>query len=173
MRLLKFFAAPAIGTVMALTISCASYAASKVNTLLLDVKGGQVVIELLPDSAPMHVKRITSLANKGFYDGLKFHRVIPGFMAQTGDPNGNGTGGSSEPDLKAEFNKVPFVRGTLGMARSSNPDSANSAVLYYVCLSTAFGWSIHRVWKGGEGHGICGRHQKRYAGRQRFGERPR
>ena len=135
MRLLKFFAAPAIGTVMALTISCASYAASKVNTLLLDVKGGQVVIELLPDSAPMHVKRITSLANKGFYDGLKFHRVIPGFMAQTGDPNGNGTGGSSEPDLKAEFNKVPFVRGTLGMARSSNPDSANSQ--FFIMFASA------------------------------------
>lgn len=96
------------------------------DTLLMDLKSGQVKIKLRPDLAPSHVKRITKLANSGFYDGLKFHRVIDGFMAQTGDPRGNGTGGSEEPNLKAEFSKAPFVRGVLGMARSSSPDSANS-----------------------------------------------
>ena len=101
-------------------------AANKEHTLLLDLKSGQVKIELLPSAAPMHVKRISALANDGFYDGLKFHRVIEGFMAQTGDPKGNGTGGSDKPDLKAEFNQMPFERGTLGMARSQSPDSANS-----------------------------------------------
>ena len=131
MNLLKTLAVTAV----ALTISTASYAASKVNTLLLDVKGGQVVIELLPNKAPNHVKRISSLANSGFYDGLKFHRVISGFMAQTGDPNGNGTGGSSEPDLKAEFSDVPYIRGTVGMARSSNPNSANSQ--FFIMFASA------------------------------------
>lgn len=96
------------------------------DTLLLDLKAGQVKIKLRPDIAPKHVARITELANSSFYDGLKFHRVITGFMAQTGDPRGNGTGGSSKPDLKAEFSSVPFTRGVLGMARSQSPDSANS-----------------------------------------------
>ena len=122
MRLLKLLAASAI----TLSISTAAFAASKANTLLLDTKSGQVTIELLPEKAPNHVKRIKSLANSKFYDGLKFHRVIPGFMAQTGDPRGDGTGGSDLPDLKAEFNNVSFERGTLGMARAQNPDSANS-----------------------------------------------
>ena len=103
-----------------------SLAASKENTLLLDTKDGQVVIELLPDVAPNHVKRIKMLANDGFYDGLKFHRVIPGFMAQAGDPLGNGTGGSDLPNLRAEFSNVNYERGTLGMARSRSPHSANS-----------------------------------------------
>ncbi len=110
----------------AASLSFAAHAASKENTLLLDTKDGQVVIELLPKKAPNHVKRLRELANSGFYDGLKFHRVIPGFMAQTGDPKGNGTGGSDQPDLKAEFNDLPFERGTVGMARSQNPHSANS-----------------------------------------------
>ena len=100
--------------------------ASQENTLYLDLKDGRVTIELLPDVAPNHVQRIRELANSGFYDGLKFHRVIPGFMAQTGDPNGNGTGGSDKPDLKQEFSNMPFDRGVLGMARSQNPNSANS-----------------------------------------------
>jgi len=113
-------------TAVALIISSASYAADKAHTLLLDTKYGQVKIELLPKIAPKHVERITALANKGFYDGLKFHRVIPGFMAQTGDPLGNGTGGSDGPDLKAEFSDVPYERGVLGMARAQNPNSANS-----------------------------------------------
>ncbi|MGJ8532460.1 MAG: peptidylprolyl isomerase [Alphaproteobacteria bacterium] len=103
-----------------------SHAASDADTLILETKTGQVKIELLPDAAPSHVERMKSLANSGFYDGLKFHRVIDGFMAQTGDPLGNGTGGSDLPDLKAEFSDVPFERGTLGMARSNSPNSANS-----------------------------------------------
>ncbi len=122
MKTLKLIAA----TSLAMCIAGVSYAADKANTLLLDTKNGQVKIELMPKVAPNHVKRITSLANKGFYDGLKFHRVIEGFMAQTGDPLGNGTGGSQEPDLKAEFSDVSFDRGVLGMARSQNPNSANS-----------------------------------------------
>ena len=110
----------------ALLFATVSHAASKADTLLLDLKSGQVVIELLPEVAPNHVKRIKELANSGFYDGLKFHRVIDGFMAQTGDPRGDGTGGSDLPDLKAEFSNVPYDRGVLGMARAQNPDSANS-----------------------------------------------
>lgn len=96
------------------------------NTLQIDLKDGKVLIALRPDLAPKHVERIKTLAKKGFYDGIVFHRVIDGFMAQTGDPKGNGTGGSELPDLPAEFSKEPFVRGTLGMARTSNPNSANS-----------------------------------------------
>ena len=96
------------------------------NTLYLDTKYGRVVIALRPDLAPRHVERIKTLTRQGFYDGIKFHRVIDGFMAQTGDPLGNGTGGSDLPDLKAEFNARPFERGVVGMARSRNPDSANS-----------------------------------------------
>ncbi len=122
MKLIKTLAV----TAFALCFAGAAFAADKANTLLLDLKGGQVTIELLPEKAPNHVKRIKNLANSGFYDGLKFHRVIDGFMAQTGDPLGNGTGGSDEPDLKAEFNDVSFQRGVIGMARAQNPDSANS-----------------------------------------------
>lgn len=109
-----------------LAFSTMSYAASDADTLILETKTGQIKIELMPEAAPNHVERLKSLANDGFYDGLKFHRVIDGFMAQTGDPLGNGTGGSDLPDLKAEFSKVPFERGTLGMARSRSPNSANS-----------------------------------------------
>jgi peptidylprolyl isomerase len=96
------------------------------NTLNIQLKDGTVVIELLPDVAPLHVARIKELTRQGFYDGVKFHRVIDGFMAQTGDPRGDGTGGSSLPDLPAEFSSVPFERGTVGMARAQNPNSANS-----------------------------------------------
>ena len=98
-------------------------------TLSLDTgndNGGDVVIKLRPDLAPGHVERIKELAGEGFYDGVKFHRVIPGFMAQGGCPNGTGTGGSDKPDLKAEFNKEPHVRGACSMARTSAPNSANS-----------------------------------------------
>jgi peptidylprolyl isomerase len=94
-------------------------------TLTLD-SGGDVVIKLRSDVAPGHVERITTLARQGFYDGIKFHRVIPGFMAQGGCPKGTGTGGSDLPDLKAEFNDVPHVRGVCSMARTSAPHSANS-----------------------------------------------
>ena len=97
------------------------------DTLTLTLSsGGDVVIKLRPDLAPGHVERITSLARDGFYDGVVFHRVIPGFMAQGGDPTGTGYHGSDQPDLKAEFSSEPHVRGTCSMARSQNPDSANS-----------------------------------------------
>ena len=96
------------------------------NAIVIELKDGNVVIELMPEKAPKHVERIKTLAREGFYDGIVFHRVIPGFMAQTGDPTGTGTSGSKLPDLPAEFNDGSFVRGTLGMARSSAPNSANS-----------------------------------------------
>jgi cyclophilin family peptidyl-prolyl cis-trans isomerase len=97
--------------------------------------GGDVVIRLRPDLAPGHVARITELANEGFYDGVVFHRVIPGFMAQGGDPTGSGMGGSDKPDLKAEFNAAPHVRGTCSMARTNNPDTANSQ--FFICFDDA------------------------------------
>lgn len=96
------------------------------NTLIIETSQGTVTIELRPDLAPKHVERIKTLAREKFYDGIPFHRVIAGFMAQTGCPQGRGTGGSKHPNLAAEFNKEPHVRGVCSMARSSNPDSANS-----------------------------------------------
>jgi len=105
------------------------------NTLIIDLKTGPVTIKLRPDLAPNHVARIKELARRGFYDGIVFHRVIPGFMAQTGDPNGTGTGGSDLPDLKAEFSGEKHKRGTLSMARSSNPNSANSQ--FFICFADA------------------------------------
>ncbi len=97
--------------------------------------GGNVVIKLRPDLAPGHVERITELANSGFYDGVAFHRVIPGFMAQGGDPTGTGRSGSDKPNLKAEFSKEPHVRGTVSMARTPDPDSANSQ--FFICFDDA------------------------------------
>jgi len=96
------------------------------NTLQIDLKDGKVLIALRPDLAPKHVERIKALAKKGFYDGIVFHRVIDGFMAQTGDPQGTGAGGSDLPDLPAEFSNEPFVRGIVGAARTPDPNSANS-----------------------------------------------
>ena len=96
------------------------------NTLYIDLKAGRVIIELLPNIAPNHVNRIKTLARQKFYDGILFHRVIDGFMAQTGDPTGTGMGGSKLPDLRAEFSDEPHIRGTLSMARASDPNSANS-----------------------------------------------
>ncbi len=97
------------------------------NVLLLDLSSGQrVAIRLMPDWAPNHVERIKTLTRSGFYDGVKFHRVIEGFMAQTGDPTGTGRGGSSLPDLKSEFNPMPHLRGTISMAHAASDDSANS-----------------------------------------------
>jgi len=96
------------------------------NTLVIELKDGPVVIRLRPDLAPKHVERIKVLARRGFYDGIVFHRVIEGFMAQTGDPQGTGMGGSDLPNVAAEFSREPFVRGVLGMARSQAPNSANS-----------------------------------------------
>ena len=105
------------------------------HTLHLELKTGRVTIELRPDLAPMHVQRIKDLTREGFYDGVVFHRVIPGFMAQTGDPTGTGTGGSKKPNLKAEFSREPHVRGTCSMARSGSPNSANSQ--FFICLADA------------------------------------
>jgi peptidylprolyl isomerase len=102
------------------------------NTIYLDLKDGRVVIKLMPDIAPNHVARIKELTREGFYDGLTFHRVIDGFMAQTGDPDGTGAGGSDLPDLKAEFNDYNFGRGTIGAARTNDPDSANSQ--WFICF---------------------------------------
>ncbi len=96
------------------------------NTILMETTQGPVKIELRPDLAPNHVARIKQLAREGFYDGIVFHRVIDGFMAQVGCPNGTGTGGSDKPDLKAEFNAEPHVRGICSMARTNQPHSANS-----------------------------------------------
>ena len=102
-------------------------AANPANHLFLDLSnGGTVEIVLRPDLAPHHIQQIQTLVRRGFYNGLTFHRVVPGFMAQGGDPKGTGEGGSDLPDLKAEFTQVPFLRGTVGAARADNPDSANS-----------------------------------------------
>lgn len=103
--------------------------------LKLTTETGDVTIRLRPDLAPGHVARIVELADSGFYDGIVFHRVIPGFMAQTGDPTGTGMGGSKYPDLPAEFTPTPFERGTVGAARSSSPNSANSQ--FYICFTHA------------------------------------
>jgi peptidylprolyl isomerase len=105
------------------------------NTLILETTKGTVVIELRPDLAPKHVERIKLLAREKFYDGIVFHRVIEGFMAQVGCPHGTGTGGSSHPDLPAEFNAEPHVRGVCSMARSANPNSANSQ--FFICFDDA------------------------------------
>jgi peptidylprolyl isomerase len=106
---------------------------SEQNNLVLDLdSGGEVVIRLRPDLAPQHVARIRELVSEGFYDDVVFHRVIDGFMAQGGDPTGTGMGGSGKPDLPAEFSDEPHVRGTASMARSQNPDSANSQ--FFICF---------------------------------------
>ena len=103
--------------------------------ILMELKTGVVVIALRPDLAPNHVARIKELSQSGFYDGVAFHRVIPGFMAQTGDPTGTGSGGSKLPDLKAEFSAEKHLRGTVSMARTSNPNSANSQ--FFICFEDA------------------------------------
>lgn len=105
------------------------------NTLILETTKGAVTIELRPDLAPGHVERIKELAREGFYDGIVFHRVIDGFMAQCGCPKGTGVGGSSKPDLQAEFNAEPHVRGTCSMARTNQPNSANSQ--FFICFDNA------------------------------------
>ena len=104
------------------------------NTMILDTTKGEVVIEMRPDLAPGHVARIKELVRQGFYDGIVFHRVIDGFMAQTGCPHGTGTGGSGQK-LKAEFNREPHVRGTVSMARANNPDSGDSQ--FFICFDDA------------------------------------
>jgi peptidylprolyl isomerase len=120
------------------------------NTLVMELKDGKVLIEMFPDKAPQHVARIKELTRKGFYDGVVFHRVMDGFMAQTGDPTGTGRGGSGI-NISAEFNDVPFTRGVVGMARSGHPDSADSQ--FFITLAEA-GWlnGQYTVW----GHVIEG-----------------
>jgi peptidylprolyl isomerase len=125
MFVLKFAAALAAGFLF-LAGPAYSQAADPENTLVIQLEGGPVTIALRPDLAPKHVERIKTLAGQGFYDGVVFHRVIDGFMAQTGDPTGTGGGGSEMPDLPAEFSDVPFTRGVVGMARTNDPNSANS-----------------------------------------------
>ncbi len=115
------------------------------NYLYLELKYGQVVIELFPNLAPNHVNRIKTLARQGFYDGIVFHRVIDGFMAQTGDPTGTGTGGSNLPDLRAEFSDEPHIRGVVSMARASNPNSANSQ-FFIVTSDSRFLDAQYTVW---------------------------
>lgn len=126
-----------MGILMASLISNAANAAATTdpeNTLLMTLKDGVVVIQMRPDLAPKHVARIKELTREGFYDGLVFHRVIEGFMAQTGDPKGNGTGGSGVK-LPAEFSKQPFLRGTVGMARAADPNSGDSQ--FFICFAPA------------------------------------
>jgi len=110
-------------------------ARDKENTLIMDLKSGPVVIALRPDLAPGHVERVKELTRKGFYDGVVFHRVIPDFMAQTGDPTGTGSGGSDLPDLKSEFSNEKHKRGTVSAARTNNPHSANSQ--FFICFGEA------------------------------------
>lgn len=115
------------------------------NMLYLDLKDGRVTIKLLPDLAPKHVERVKTLTREGFYDGIVFHRVIDGFMAQTGDPTGTGMGGSELPDLEEEFNDYNFGRGTIGAARSASPDSANSQ--WFICFDDcSFLNNQYTVW---------------------------
>lgn len=115
------------------------------NILYLDLKDGRVTIKMLPEYAPNHVARIKELVREGYYDGKKWHRVIEGFMAQTGSPNGDGIGGSSKPDLKAEFNSLSHVRGAVSMARTMMPDSANAQ--FFIMLAPNAGLDgQYTVW---------------------------
>jgi peptidylprolyl isomerase len=116
----------AIGAGLAVSPAAAQNRPDPQNTLVIQLKDGRVLVQLLPQVAPKHVERVKTLAKQGFYDNIVFHRVIDGFMAQTGDPRGNGTGGSDLPNLPAEFSRESFTRGAVGAARSANPDSANS-----------------------------------------------
>src|SRR5690606_32579716 len=117
----------AIGIFFAVSLVTPRGAVAQEGTphLMLELTGGMVDIELLPEIAPKHVERVETLTREGFYDGVVFHRVIEGFMAQTGDPTGTGMGGSDLPDLPAEFSDVPFERGIVGAARTNDPNSAN------------------------------------------------
>ncbi len=115
------------------------------NTLVIELKTGKVMIQLRPDLAPKHVERVKTLARQGFYDGQVFHRVIKGFMAQTGDPTGTGQGGSKLGNLKAEFTPTPFERGSVGAARTNDPDTANSQ--FFICFThTPFLNGKYTVW---------------------------
>ena len=121
-----------IGALFLIMTTSTAEAKDLENQLYIDLKDGRVVIDLLPNIAPQHVDRIKELTREGFYNGIVFHRVIEGFMAQTGDPTGTGTGGSGEK-LRSEFSDEPFVRGTVGMARSQNPHSGDSQ--FFICFN--------------------------------------
>jgi peptidylprolyl isomerase len=126
----------ALAAALAAAVPTLGHAAgAEPHTLYLDTKDGRVVIKLRADIAPKHAAQIEALAKRHFYDGVVFHRVIDGFMAQTGDPTGTGMGKSDLPNIPAEFSKEKFLRGTLGMARSQSPDSANSQ--FFICLAPA------------------------------------
>ena len=127
-----FYAALALLLAAAIPAAAQQAPADPQNTVYLDTKDGRITIRLRPDLAPKHVAQIKALTKRGFYDGIVFHRVIPGFMAQTGDPTGTGTGKSDLPNIPAEFTQTPFKRGSVGMARSSEPNSANSQ--FFICF---------------------------------------
>ena len=122
-------------SVAAFGLNAPASAAPDQNTVYLDTKDGRITIQLRPDLAPKHVQQIKTLTKRGFYNGIVFHRVIDGFMAQTGDPTGTGMGKSDLPNIPAEFSKAPFKRGTVGMARSQDPNSANSQ--FFICFGDA------------------------------------
>jgi len=126
MRVFRFLAFAFLVLAFGAPASAQAPAVDRENLLYIDLEYGRVVIRLRPDIAPRHVERVKELARAKFYDGQVFHRVIEGFMAQTGDPTGTGRGGSPKPDLNAEFSRVPFERGVVGAARSQSPNSANS-----------------------------------------------
>ena len=127
----------AVSPAFAQTTAPAPAAPDLENMLVLDLStGGRVTIQMYPTDAPAHVERIKTLTRQGFYNGIIFHRVIDGFMAQTGDPTGTGQGGSELPDLKAEFNRIPHLRGTVSMARTNDPDTANSQ--FFICFQPRF-----------------------------------
>ncbi len=152
-----------IGFIM--TLTDAAQAADPENTLVMETEHGTVVIEMLPDVAPKHVARIKELTREGFYDGVVFHRVMEGFMAQTGDPTGTGTGGSGQK-IEAEFSTVPFTRGTVGMARAQNPNSADSQ--FFIMLADgSFLNGQYTVWgRVVEGMDAVDQIKKAPAGRQ-------
>lgn len=132
---MRLFTCLVLAFCVALASACSdqSKVGDKSNVLVIQLKTGKVLIKLRPDLAPKHVERVKKLAMEGFYDDVKFHRVIDGFMAQTGDPTGTGTGGSNYPDLPAEFSQEPYKRGTVGAARTADPNSANSQ--FFICFT--------------------------------------
>ena len=156
-----------------LAVSAAWAAEDPDNTVILTTKHGKVVIRLRPDWAPKHVAQIKTLVKQKFYDGIVFHRVIPGFMAQTGDPTGTGSGGSTLPNLPAEFNPTHFTRGILGMARSEDPDSANSQFFITHRRRRIPRRQIYRFRRGRLGNGRRRQDQGRNPGQQWRGHEPR
>ena len=136
------------------TMSQSATNAASAATLVLETSQGQIEIEMKPDLAPNHVARISELAASGFYDGIIFHRIISGFMAQTGDPTGTGMGGSGQK-LDAEFTDYQYREGTVGMARSMDPNSGDSQ--FFICFDGCgpFDWPIYRVGSGQQRHGCC------------------